>query len=112
MLPASCRSLLIRPHLMLPIGFGADGGFGAEGGGWGVRAEGEVGAGREGTGNEEMATGQVEVVARAIEVLSEAEPPPFPLDDRVEVDEVVRLRHRYLDLRRAPMQRNLRLRAA
>ena len=43
-----------------------------------------------------------------IEVLNEAEPPPFPLDDRVDVDEVLRLRHRYLDLRRAPMQRNLR----
>ena len=45
-------------------------------------------------------------------MLNEAEPPPFPLDDRVDVDEVLRLRHRYLDLRRAPMQRNLRLRAA
>ena len=49
---------------------------------------------------------------REIEVLNESEPPPFPLDDRVDVDEVLRLRHRYLDLRRAPMQRNLRLRAA
>ena len=47
-------------------------------------------------------------VATAVEVLNEAEPPPFPLDDRADVDEVLRLRHRYLDLRRAPMQRNLR----
>jgi aspartyl-tRNA synthetase len=79
---------------------------------WVLRVEGEVGARPEGTVNEEMATGKIEIVASAIEVLSEAEPPPFPLDDRVEVDEVVRLRHRYLDLRRAPMQHNLRLRAA
>ncbi len=52
------------------------------------------------------------MAATSIEVLNEAEPPPFPLDDRVDVDEVLRLRHRYLDLRRAAMQRNLRLRAA
>ena len=50
-------------------------------------------------------------VASSVEVLNEADPSPFPLDDRVDVDEVLRLRHRYLDLRRAPMQRNLRVRA-
>ena len=79
---------------------------------WVVRVVGEVSARPEGTVNDELPTGAVEVIASAIEVLSEAEPPPFPLDDRVDVDEVLRLRHRYLDLRRAPMQRNLRLRAA
>jgi aspartyl-tRNA synthetase len=46
-----------------------------------------------------------------VEVLNEAEPPPFPLDERVETDEVVRLRHRYVDLRRDRLQRNLRARA-
>ncbi len=79
---------------------------------WVVRVVGDVSARPDGTVNDDLPTGAVEVIAREIEVLSEAEPSPFPLDDRVDVDEVLRLRHRYLDLRRAPMQRNLRLRAA
>jgi aspartyl-tRNA synthetase len=79
---------------------------------WVVRVEGVVGARPEGTVNDELPTGAVEIGAASIDVLNEAEPPPFPLDDRVDVDEVLRLRHRYLDLRREPMQRNLRLRAA
>ncbi|MFM7224992.1 MAG: amino acid--tRNA ligase-related protein, partial [Actinomycetota bacterium] len=79
---------------------------------WVVRVHGEVRPRPEGTVNDGLPTGEVEIGARSVEVLSEAEPPPFPLDDRVDVDEVLRLRHRYLDLRRAPMQRNLRTRAA
>jgi aspartyl-tRNA synthetase len=79
---------------------------------WVVQVVGDVSARPTGTVNDELPTGAVEVVAREIEVLSESEPPPFPLDDRVDVDEALRLRHRYLDLRRAPMQRNIRLRAA
>ncbi|MGH9026097.1 MAG: aspartate--tRNA ligase [Acidimicrobiia bacterium] len=76
-----------------------------------VQVEGDVRARPEGTVNSSLPTGEVEVVARTLEVLAAAEPPPFPLTDRVDVDEVLRLRHRYLDLRRAEMQRNLRLRA-
>ena len=79
---------------------------------WVVRVEGEIRARPAENVNADLPTGEVECAARAIEVLNEAEPPPFPLDDRVDVDEVLRLRHRYLDLRRAPMQRNLRARAA
>ena len=79
---------------------------------WVVRVVGDVRARPDGTVNDDLPTGAVEVLAREIEVLSEAEPPPFPLDDRVDIDEALRLRHRYLDLRRAPMQRNLRLRSA
>ncbi|MFV0525699.1 MAG: aspartate--tRNA ligase [Acidimicrobiales bacterium] len=66
----------------------------------------------EGTVNEALATGTVELVDATVVVLSVAEPPPFPLDERAdEVDELVRLRYRYLDLRRARMQRNLRIRS-
>ena len=78
---------------------------------WVLRIEGEIKARPDGTVNDSMPTGQVELVADSLEVLTESEPPPFPLDDRVDVDETLRLRHRYLDLRRAPMQQNLRNRA-
>ena len=66
-----------------------------------VRVDGTVRARPEGTVNADLPTGEIEVAATALEVLNEAEPPPFPLDDRVDVDEMLRLRHRYLDLRRA-----------
>ena len=78
---------------------------------WVVRVTGTVRARPEGTANPNLPTGDVEVGDCEVEVLSQAEPPPFPLDDRVETDENVRLRHRYLDLRRDRMQRNLRARA-
>jgi aspartyl-tRNA synthetase len=79
---------------------------------WVLQIEGVVRTRPEANVNAEMPTGAIEVAASSLEVLSESEPIPFPLDDRTDVDEVLRLRHRYLDLRRAPMQRNLRIRAA
>lgn len=78
---------------------------------WVVRVTGTVRARPEGTLNPNMSTGDVEVGDCQVEVLSKSEPSPFPLDDRVETDETVRLRHRYLDLRRDRLQRNLRARA-
>ncbi len=78
---------------------------------WVVRVEGTVRLRPEGTVNAELPTGAVELTDCAVEVLSESEPPPFPVDDRAEVDESVRLRYRFVDLRRPRMQRNLRLRA-
>jgi aspartyl-tRNA synthetase len=78
---------------------------------WVLRVTGSVRPRPEGTVNADLPTGDVEVGATAVEVLNESEPPPFPLDDRVDVDEVLRLRHRYLDLRRPPMQRNMRVRS-
>jgi aspartyl-tRNA synthetase len=78
---------------------------------WVLRVEGVVRPRPEGTVNPDLPTGAVEVGATSVEILNESEPPPFPLDERADIDEVLRLRHRYLDLRRAPMQRNLRVRA-
>jgi aspartyl-tRNA synthetase len=61
--------------------------------------------------NPGIGTGEVEIGDCTVDVLNESEPPPFSVDDRAESDEPVRLRYRYVDLRRSRMQRNLRLRA-
>ena len=61
--------------------------------------------------NQALPTGAIEIDVAEVTILSTSEPLPFPLDDRTEVDEVLRLRHRYLDLRRSRMQRNLEVRA-
>ncbi|WP_249419771.1 aspartate--tRNA ligase [Rhabdothermincola salaria] len=76
-----------------------------------VRVVGTVRARPEGTENPNLPTGEVEIGDCEVEVLNTAEPPPFQLDERVEVDEMVRLAHRYVDLRTERMQRNLRVRA-
>ena len=66
----------------------------------------------EGTLNEGLPTGQVEIGDCQVEILRQATPPPFPIDARADdVDENVRLQHRYLDLRRERMQKNLRVRS-
>ncbi|MEZ5208395.1 MAG: aspartate--tRNA ligase [Acidimicrobiales bacterium] len=76
-----------------------------------LRITGTVRPRPEGTDNPNLPTGEVEVGDCTVEVLSRAEPPPFPIDGRGDVDEQHRLRHRYVDLRSERMQRNLRLRA-
>jgi aspartyl-tRNA synthetase len=78
---------------------------------WVVAVHGTVRARPEGTVNPGLATGEIEIGDCTVEVLNEAETPPFPVDDRAESDEPVRLRYRYVDLRRPRMQRNLRLRS-
>ncbi|MBW3639809.1 MAG: aspartate--tRNA ligase [Actinobacteria bacterium] len=66
-----------------------------------LRVTGEVRLRPEGNANDALPTGQVELVAAEVEILSESAPLPFPIDDHVEVGEEARLRHRYLDLRRS-----------
>ena len=75
-----------------------------------VEVEGEVRARPADSLNPDMATGEVEVVAAATRVLSKAKTPPFPVNEESTVDERIRLKYRYLDLRRERMQRNIRLR--
>ncbi|MEE2683107.1 MAG: aspartate--tRNA ligase [Actinomycetota bacterium] len=65
----------------------------------------------EGKSNDKLATGEIEIGDCSVTILSIAEPPPFPMHERSEVDENIRLRHRYIDLRKPRMQRNLRIRA-
>ncbi|HML00911.1 MAG TPA: aspartate--tRNA ligase [Acidimicrobiales bacterium] len=78
---------------------------------WVLRVHGTVRRRPPGTENAELATGEVELADCRVEVLAQAEPPPFPVDDRAEPDEAVRLRYRYVDIRRPRMQANLRMRA-
>ncbi len=66
---------------------------------------------RSGAVNEQLATGHWEVRVQELRVLSEADTPPFPIEESVQVRDELRLRHRYLDLRRPNLQRNLKLRS-
>ena len=77
---------------------------------WVLQVSGVVQRRPAGTENANLPTGQVEVVAQSAEVLNPSQPTPFSINEDKEVDEMVRLRYRYLDLRRERMQRNLVLR--
>src|SRR5439155_219481 len=71
---------------------------------------GEVARRSADTVNPKIPTGAVEVLTREIRVLSEARTPPFPIEDEIATSEDIRLKYRYLDLRRPRMQRNIALR--
>ncbi len=75
-----------------------------------VRVKGTVARRRQGAENPRMATGEVEIAASELEIISTAKTPPFQIEDEVEADEATRLKYRYLDLRRPRMQRMLEMR--
>ncbi|TET25521.1 MAG: aspartate--tRNA ligase [Dehalococcoidia bacterium] len=75
-----------------------------------VRVSGEVARRPRGTENPKMATGEIEVIAYDTAILNPSKTPPFYINEDIEIDENLRLRYRYLDLRRARMRENLLLR--
>ena len=77
---------------------------------WCIQIAGTVQTRPEGSENPALPTGEIEVMATGITVLNQSQTPPFYITDDVDADESLRLRYRYLDLRRPAMQENLRLR--
>lgn len=75
-----------------------------------VTVTGEIGRRPEGTENPKLSTGEIELIAQHAQILNTCKPMPFPIDSESEADESVRLKYRYLDLRRDRMQRNMMLR--
>ena len=75
-----------------------------------IKVSGKVALRDEATVNANIATGAIEVMAEEIEVLNAAKTPPFYIQDNIDTDENLRLKYRYLDLRRPEMQRNIILR--
>lgn len=66
---------------------------------------------RSGAVNENLATGEIEIIPESLRILSESETPPFPIEENSKTKEEVRLKYRYLDLRRPDLQRNLRMKS-
>ena len=77
---------------------------------WVIQVAGEVARRPQGTENLALPSGEVEVLAQQVQVLNQSLTPPFYINEDTEVDELLRLKYRYLDLRRARMQENLTLR--
>lgn len=75
-----------------------------------LAVEGKVVPRPEGTENTSMATGQIDVICNRVRILNRAKTPPFYIEDGIDVDENLRLKYRYLDLRRPEMQRAMELR--
>ena len=74
---------------------------------WSISVEGEVVKRPEGNENPELATGEIEVSVTALKILNSSKTPPFEIDRERPVDELLRLRYRYLDLRRQRMRENI-----
>jgi len=78
--------------------------------GWVIAVAGRVEARPEETINSKLSTGEIEVIVKNLEVLNISQSLPFPIEDEIDTGEEIRLKYRYLDLRRPIMQRNLKLR--
>lgn len=78
---------------------------------WVLQIKGIVRARPEGTTNENMSTGKIEILGKELVILNEAETPPFPLDEYVDVGEDTRLKYRFMDLRRPEMLNKLMFRS-
>ena len=78
---------------------------------WPILVEGEVRHRIEGQTNPNLATGEVEVLCTRVEVLNTSKTPPFQIEDHIETSEDLRLKYRYLDIRRPKMMANLKLRS-
>jgi len=76
-----------------------------------LKIEGNVQLRPAGSDNPELKSGKIEIIAKKLEILNSAETPPFPLNELLDVSEDIRLRHRYIDLRRPEMQQRLRFRS-
>jgi len=70
-----------------------------------IEVQGKIRLRPEGSANPNMATGEIEVIVEKLEILNKAKTPPFYIQDNIDVDESVRLKYRYLDLRRPEMQK-------
>ena len=76
-----------------------------------IKVTGRVRQRPEGTINADMKTGQIELLGKELEIVSKAITPPFPLDEHQNVGDDVRLKHRYIDLKRPELAENIRFRA-
>jgi aspartyl-tRNA synthetase len=75
-----------------------------------VSVEGEVNQRPEGMANKDLPTGEIEVVVKKMTVLNESKTPPFEIEEETNANEELRLKYRYLDLRRSPLQKRIRIR--
>ncbi|WP_251197855.1 aspartate--tRNA ligase [Anaerotardibacter muris] len=99
--------VVIDPDCVTPEEFQTAEHLGRE---WVIKITGTVRARQEGAENPDMATGQIEVLARALKVLNTSLTPPFSIEDGIETDETTRMKWRFLDLRRPEMYQALALR--
>lgn len=75
-----------------------------------ISLEGEVSQRPEGMANKDLATGEIEVIAKKMTILNESKTPPFEIEEETNANEELKLRYRYLDLRRPPLQHKIKIR--